>query len=174
MKIGDQIIDFKLPGVDGRVYSIDSFDKSKPIAIIFWCNHCPYVKAWEDRIVKIGKKYKDKVNFVLINSNDPKRYPEDSFDNMKKRAEEKGYPFPYLFDESQDVARKYGAQRTPEIFLFDQNHKLVYHGAPDDNWEDETKVKNYYFVDALEAVLKGQFPSIQETQPVGCTVKWKQ
>ncbi|GBD04276.1 Thiol-disulfide oxidoreductase ResA [bacterium HR19] len=173
MRIGDKIIDFKLPGVDGKVYSLSSFDPKKPKAIIFWANHCPYVKAWEDRIIKLGKKYKDKVDFILISANDTTKYPEDSFENMKKRAEEKGYPFPYLFDESQSVPKAYGAQRTPEIFLFDSEGKLVYHGAPDDNWEDESKVKNHYFEDAIKSLLEGKKPEIQETPPVGCTIKWK-
>ena len=173
MKIGDEIIDFELPGVDGKIYSLSSFEKGKPIAVIFWCNHCPYVKAWEDRVVRLGNEYKDKVQFVLINANDPVKYPEDSFDNMKKRAQEKGYPFPYLFDESQEVARRYGAERTPEIFLFDRNWRLAYHGAPDDNWEDESKVKNNYFRDAIEAVLMNGEPPVRETPPRGCTIKWK-
>ncbi|MEM5831599.1 MAG: thioredoxin family protein [Candidatus Aenigmatarchaeota archaeon] len=173
MRIGDKIIDFTLPGVDDKVYSLSSFEKNKPIAIIFWCNHCPYVKAWEDRIIKLGNEFKDKVHFILINANDPKKYPDDSFENMKKRAKEKGYPFPYLFDESQDIPRKYGAQRTPEIFLFDKNWELVYHGAPDDNWEDERKVKTNYFKDALLSVIDGKKPPIQDTHPVGCTIKWK-
>lgn len=173
MKIGDSIIDFSLPGVDGKVYSLSSFEKGKPIAVVFWCNHCPYVKAWEDRMIKIGTEYKGRVQFVLINANDPKRYPEDSFENMKKRAQEKGYPFPYLYDESQEVPKKYGAQRTPEVFLFDQNWKLVYHGAIDDNWEDEKKVKTRYLIDAISLLLQNKEPSIRETAPVGCTIKWK-
>jgi peroxiredoxin len=173
MKLGDGIIDFKLPGVDGKIYSLSSFEKGKPIAVIFWCNHCPYVKAWEDRIIRLGREYAGKVQFVLINANDPTKYPEDSFENMKKRAEEKKYPFPYLFDESQEVPRAYGAQRTPEIFLFDSEWKLVYHGAPDDNWEDESKVKNHYFKNAIESLLYGKKIEVHETQPVGCTIKWK-
>ncbi len=173
MKIGDTPAEFNLPGVDGKFYSLSSFERGKPLAIIFWCNHCPYVKAWEQRIIKLGREYGDKIGFVLINANDPTKYPEDSFDNMKKRAQEKGYPFPYLFDESQDVARSYGAQRTPEIFLFDSEWKLVYHGAPDDNWEDESKVMRNYIKAAIEAILNGKKPSIQETKPVGCTIKWK-
>lgn len=173
MRIGDSIIDFTLPGTDGKIYSLSSFEKGKPIAVIFWCNHCPYVKAWEDRIIKIGNEFKEKVQFVLINANDPNKYPDDSFEKMKERAKEKNYPFPYLFDESQDVARKYNAQRTPEIFLFDQNWKLVYHGAPDDNYEDEKKVKKRYFLDAIQSILNNQKPEISETHPVGCTIKWK-
>lgn len=173
MKIGDSILDFTLPGVDGKTYSLSSFEKGKPIAVIFWCNHCPYVQAWEDRMIRIGNEFKDKVHFVLINANDPKKYPEDSFDNMKRRAQQKGYPFPYLFDETQEVARKYGAQRTPEVFLFDQKWKLVYHGAIDDNWEDERKVRSTYLRDAILAVLENRKPPVEETQPVGCTVKWK-
>jgi len=132
------------------------------------------VKAYEDRMIALAKEYQPKgVAFVLINANDPLKYPDDSFENMIKRAKEKNYPFPYLHDETQQIAKAYGAQRTPEIFLFDVNLKLRYHGAIDDNYEDPNKVTKRYFKDALDALLAGKEPALKDTPPVGCTIKWK-
>ena len=171
LRIGDAAVDFSLPGVDGKTYTLKDFSK-KLLAVVFSCNHCPYVHAWEDRIIQIAKDYADVLDMVLINANDPEQYPEDSFDNMRKRAQEKGYPFPYLFDASQQVPRAYGATRTPEVFLFDQERKLRYHGAVDDS-TDPNAVKQHYFRDAVEALLKGEDPPVAETPPVGCTIKWR-
>ena len=121
------------------------------MAVIFSCVHCPYVLAWEDRLIKIQQEYAAKgVAFVLICANDPVKYPQDSFDNMKNHAREKSYPFPYVHDESQATAHAYGAERTPEIFLFDGKRKLAFHGAVDDNYEDSKAVKQTYFRDAVE------------------------
>jgi len=174
LKLNDQAPAFNLKGVDGKTHSLDELKGQKGIAVIFSCNHCPYVKAYEDRMIQLAKEYQPKgINFVLINANDPAKYPEDSFENMVRRAEEKGYPFPYLHDETQEVPRAYGAERTPEVFLFDSELKLRYHGTIDDNWEDASKATKHYLKDALEALLAGQEPQIQETTPVGCTIKWK-
>jgi len=174
LKLGDQAPKFTLKGVDGREHSLDELKGQKGIAVIFSCNHCPYVKAYEDRMIQLAKEYQPKgITFVLINANDPVKYPEDSFENMIKRAEEKGYPFPYLWDETQEVPRAYGAERTPEVFLFDSELKLRYHGTIDDNWEDASKATKHYLRDALEALLQGQEPQVKETAPVGCTIKWK-
>jgi len=174
LAINDSIIPFNLKGVDGKTYTPEDFKGKKALAVIFWANHCPYVQAWEERIIQLQKEYADRgVQFILVSSNDPAKYPEDGFEAMKERARMKGYPFPYVFDETQEVARAYGAERTPEIFLFDQEGKLRYHGAPDDNYENPQAVRHHYFREAIEAVLKGQEPGIQETRPVGCTVKWR-
>ena len=174
LNIGDSAPGFSLKGVDGQTHSLGELKGEKGIAVIFSCNHCPYVKAYEDRMIELAKEYQPKgVRFVLINANDPVKYPEDSFENMKKRAQEKGYPFPYLWDETQEVARAYGAERTPEAFLFDSELRLQYHGAIDDNWEDPTKVTKRYLRDALEALLAGREPEVRDTPPVGCTIKWK-
>lgn len=169
-----QAPDFALKGTDGKTYKLSDYKNKKAVAVIFSCNHCPYVKAYEDRMIALAKEYQPKsVQFLVISSNDPGKYPEDSFDNMAKRAKEKGYLFPYLYDETQQIAKAYGAQRTPEVFLFDAAMRLRYHGAIDDQYEDPSKVTKRYLKDALDAVLAGREPAIQETPPVGCTIKWK-
>ncbi|MCX8103235.1 MAG: thioredoxin family protein [Candidatus Bipolaricaulota bacterium] len=174
LKYGDPAPDFQLKGVDGKLYKLCDYKNKKAVAVIFSCNHCPYVKAYEDRMIALAREYEPKgVQFLVINSNDPTKYPEDSFDNMIKRAKEKGYPFPYLHDETQQVAKAYSAQRTPEVFLFDAAMKLRYHGTIDDHYEDPSKVTKRYFKDALDAVLAGKDPGLKDTQPVGCTIKWK-
>ncbi len=170
----ESIVSFSLPGVDGKTYSPESLAGASAVAVIFWCNHCPYVRAWEERVIALQRDYAARgVRFLLINSNDPAKYPEDSFEKMQERAREKGYPFPYLFDESQAVARGYGATRTPEVFLFDGDQELVYHGAPDDNYDEPAAVQHQYFRDALEAVLAGRAPTPAETAARGCTIKWR-
>lgn len=170
----ESIVSFSLPGTDGKTYGPESFAGAPALAVIFWCNHCPYVRAWEDRVIALQREYAERgVRFVLINSNDPAKYPDDSFDNMTVRVREKRYPFPYLFDESQAVARQYGATRTPEIFLFDRDKTLRYHGAPDDNYDDPAAVEQRYFRDAIEAVLAGRAPTPTETPARGCTIKWR-
>jgi len=174
LKIGDLAPDFQLPGVDGNMYSLEDFKKKKIVIIMFSCNHCPTVKAYEDRFVELQRDYKDKgVVLVAINPNDDKKYPEDSFKNMNVRAKEKGFNFPYLRDETQSVARLYGAERTPEVFVFDEKRALRYHGRIDDNAYEPDKVQQYYLRDALDAILKGQKVTMQDTEPVGCTIKWK-
>jgi peroxiredoxin len=174
LKTGDTAIAFELPDVDGRTYSLSSLSQGKKAtAVIFMCNHCPYVLAWLDRLIAASRDYAGKgVAFVGINANDATKYPADSFEKMRELAKERGLPFPYLHDASQQVASAYGAERTPEIFLFDGGLKLRYHGAPDDNY-DETQATVPYLHHALDAVLAGKEPSIAETPPVGCTVKWK-
>ena len=174
LKPGDKVIPFTLPGVDDKEHSLSYYADAGALAVIFSCNHCPYVRAWEDRMVQIQADYADNgVQFLAINSNDVRRYPEDSFPKMKERAQEKGFNFPYLFDESQEVPRAYGARYTPEVFLFDQAGILQYHGAIDDNYDNPNAVKKQYLRDALDAILAGETPLVQQTQPVGCTIKWK-
>jgi peroxiredoxin len=174
LKIGDKAIPFALPGVDDREHSLADYADKAVVAVLFSCNHCPYVLAWEDRIIQIQTDYADKgVQLIAIGSNDAEKYPADSFPKMKEHAQEKGFNFPYLRDETQEVARFYGAERTPEFFVFDQKGILRYHGAPDDNYDDPQAVKKQYLRAALEAVLAGETPAIAETPPVGCTIKWK-
>lgn len=174
LKPGDRAIPFSLPGVDDQTHALTDYADKAAVAVIFSCNHCPYVKAWEDRMVQIQADYADRgVQLIAISSNDAQRYPDDSFPNMKRRAQEKGFNFPYLYDESQEIARAYGAERTPEVFLFDSDGVLRYHGAIDDNYDDPAAVQQTYLRDALEAVLAGQTPPVAQTPPVGCTVKWK-
>ncbi|MEW6324769.1 MAG: thioredoxin family protein [Nitrospirota bacterium] len=173
--IGGQLIPFRLKNVDGKPVSSDDLAKgAKALAVIFSCNHCPYVQAWEDRMIGLGKTYQAKgVAFALINANDPKKYSEDGFPEMVKRAKAKGYPFPYLHDETQETARAYGATRTPEVFLFDSQRALRYHGRIDDNYENPQAVRSHDFREALEAVLAGRAPATADTPLAGCTIKWK-
>ena len=173
MKIGSKLPEFNLPAVDGKTYSPASFSSSKVLVIMFTCNHCPYVRAYEDRLIKLQNDYKNKgIAFAAINANDEKNYPEDSFENMVKRAKEKGFNFPYLRDKSQEVARKFGATYTPEVFVFDQNRILQYHGRIDDNWKESDKVTKQDLKEALDALLSNKSVNSPETQAIGCTVKW--
>ena len=173
LKIGDKALDFNLTGTDDKSHSLNEY-ANKNIVVVFSCNHCPYVRAWEDRMIKIQADYESKgVQLVAINANDAAKYPDDSFQNMKVRAREKKFNFPYLRDEDQKVATSYGAQRTPEVFLFDTKRTLQYHGAIDDNYDEPNAVKVHYLRNALDAVLHGGKVPIADTAPVGCTVKWK-
>lgn len=174
LNLGSQAPEFTLKGVDGDERSLNDLKGEHGIAVIFSCNHCPYVKAYEDRMIELARAYQSNgVPFVLINANDPVNYPDDNFEAMAQRAQEKDYPFPYLQDETQEIAKAYGAERTPEVFLFDGNLALQYHGRIDDNYEDPNAVQQTYLKDALEAVLNNQTPPVQTTDPVGCTIKWK-
>lgn len=174
LKPGDTAIPFRLIGIDNQHHSLSDYADKQAVAIVFSCNHCPYVRAWEDRLIEIQADYADQgVQILAINANDAKKYPDDSFDSMKERAREKSFPFAYLYDETQEVARAYGAERTPEVFVFDQHGALRYHGAIDDNFQNPKDVKHHYLRNALNAVLAGQTPTMAETRPVGCTIKWK-
>jgi len=174
LALQSRLIPFSLKGTDGRTYRPEDFAQAKVFGVIFTCNHCPYARAWEDRLIRGQRDYANRgVRFILINSNDPVKVPDDSFDQMKVRAQAKAYPFPYVFDDTQEVAKAYGATRTPEIFLFDESRTLRYHGAPDDNYEDPAAVRHQYLRDALDALLAGSTPPTPETKAVGCTIKWK-
>jgi peroxiredoxin len=171
---GDAALEFELAGVDGKTYSLSAVSADqRATAVVFMCNHCPYVLAWLDRIIAVAKDYVGQgVAFAGINANDAVKYPVDSFAGMQRLAKRYDLPFPYLHDETQQVAAAYGAECTPEIFLFDAELRLCYHGAPDDNYDDpQTKIS--YLRDALDAVLAGEKPHLAETPPVGCTIKWK-
>jgi peroxiredoxin len=174
LAIGDKAPDFNLPGVDGRNHSLAEFADKAALAVIWSCNHCPTVVAYEDRVVQIERDYAGKgVQVVAISSNDVKRYPADSLDNMVKRAKDKGFGFPYLYDESQQVARAYGPSVTPEVFLFDRGRKLVYHGRIDDNPDNPAAVRKQDLREALDELLAGKPITTAQTNPVGCSVKWK-
>jgi peroxiredoxin len=164
---------FDLPGVDGRNHTLGEYAEAPVLVLVQSCNHCPYVLAWEGRINALAREYADRgVRIVAVSSNDAAAYPADSFDAMVEHAREAGYVFDYLYDESQDVARALGSERTPEAFVFDADRRLVYHGAVDDN-RDETEVTSQYLRDGIEAALAGTEPVIADTPPVGCTVKWR-
>ncbi len=175
LNINDLMPEFKkLPGVDGKKYSSSDFKDASILIIVFSCNHCPYVKAYEDRMIAMQKDYACKgVQLVAINSNDEKNYPEDKFEDMVKRAKHKGFNFKYLRDEDQTVAEAFGATHTPQFFVFDQRRKLQYSGKMDDNWENPKAVKENYLRDALDALLTGKEVKTPETFSIGCTIKWK-
>ena len=164
---------FKLPGVDGSDHALGDFSDAKLLALVQYCNHCPYVLAWEDRLIKLARDYADRgLRVVAVNSNDAAHYPEDSFERMKERADQLDFPFDYLFDPNQSLAQALGAERTPEVFLFDEQRRLRYHGAIDDS-RDENAVSRSYLREAIDALLAGEEPPVTETESVGCTVKWK-
>ena len=174
LKIGSPAPDFNLPSVDGKKYSLKTFADKEALIVIFSCNHCPYVQAYEERIKKIQEDYKQKgVAIVAISSNEDIGYPEDSFEEMKKRAAEKKFNFPYLRDENQSVAKAYDASHTPEIFLFGKERKLAFHGKIDDNWQEPDRVQTPYLRNALNELLAGIEISMPETFTIGCTIKWK-
>ncbi len=174
LKIGSSLPDFNLKGTDEKFYSPFLFKDKKILVIIFSCNHCPYVQAYEERIKKIQQEFGERgVQIVAINSNEESGYPEDSFENMKIRARGKKFNFPYLRDEEQSAAEEFDASHTPEIFVFDSKRTLAYHGKIDDNWKEPDKIKSHYLKDALTELLNGEEISVPETFSIGCTIKWK-
>jgi peroxiredoxin len=172
LDIGAAAIPFDLPGVDGQQHNLTEFAGKAALVVVFTCNHCPYAQAWEGRLIQLQRDYAERgVAFVAINANDPTKYPSDDFEAMQERARNHEYPFPYLQDRPQNTARAYGAERTPEVFVFDTARRLAYHGAPDDNTEPD-QVSQHYLHDAIEAVLSGSTAPVAETPAVGCTIKW--
>jgi peroxiredoxin len=170
--LGAPAPDFDLPGVDGKNYSLGSFKDKPVLVVIFSCNHCPYVKAYEDRMVSIQRDYAGKgVQFVAINSNDDKAYPEDSFPEMVKRAEGKGFNFPYLRDAQQKVVEAYGGVCTPHVFAFDGGRRLRYRGRIDDS-KEASKVTTNDLRNALEDLVAGREVRTPDTRPFGCSIKW--
>ncbi len=176
LKIGDPAPAFSLPGVSGRTYSLDEFSAKKLLVIVFTCNHCPYAQAYEDRLIELARCYSVQgVGFVAINSNDDSTYPADGFAAMKERAKRKGFPFPYLRDESQAVAKKYGPDCTPDAFLFDSKRLLRYHGRIDDNWRFRDKAKDHTLKEMISMLLAGIpiHPDEALKPAMGCSIKWK-
>jgi peroxiredoxin len=173
-KPGDKATDFKLKSVDGKTYSLSDYKDAKGFIVIFTCNHCPFAVKYEDRINDLAKKYKSKgYILVAINPNDPIAQPDDNFDLMKVRAKEKGFVFPYLFDEGQKIYPQYGATKTPHAFLLDKNLIVKYIGAIDDNVDDAKEVKEKYLENAIAALENGQTPSPETTKAIGCGIKVK-
>ncbi len=175
-QVGDIAADFKLKNIDDKTRSLADI-KAKGYIVVFTCNHCPYSQVYEQRIIDLDKKFAPLgYPVVAINPNDPKLVPDDSFDNMKKRAKEKGYTFPYLFDETQQIAKNYGATRTPHVFVLqktDKGNEVAYIGAIDDNTEDAAAAKTRYVEQAIAALSKGEKPAVNSTKAIGCTIKWK-
>lgn len=173
-ELGAPCPDFTLPVVTGGVLTRDDLKNSKAVAIMFICNHCPYVKAIEERLITLGRDMKAKgVKFVAISSNDATVKPDDSPEMLRQRAVEKNYPFPYLFDESQEVAKKFGAVCTPDFFVYDSNLKLAYRGRLDDSWKEPSQVKSEEMRAALDALVRGEKPAAKQIPSMGCSIKWK-
>ena len=165
---------FDLPGVDGRRYSLRSFEDAGVLVVIFTCNHCPYAKAYEERFVALQRDYGARgVRLVAVNSNDAQAFPDDSFAKMRVRSDEKGFNFPYLHDEDQSVARAYQAVCTPDIYVFDAQRRLICNTRVDDSWEDPARVTRHDLREILDAVLESRTPSFDPEPSKGCSIKWK-
>ncbi|GLV46917.1 thioredoxin family protein [Thermus sp. LT1-2-5] len=172
LPLGSPLIDAELPDPRGGRYRLSQFQEPL-LAVLFMCNHCPYVKGSIGELVALAEKYRGKVAFVGINANDYEKYPEDSPEGMVAFAKEHGIFFPYLLDESQEVAKAYKALRTPEVFLFDERRLLRYHGRVNDSPKDVSKVQSHDLEAAIEALLQGKEPPLAEAPAIGCTIKWK-
>lgn len=176
--VGDMVQNFSLQNTDGKTVSLTDYKNEKGVIVVFTCNHCPYAKAYESRIMDLDKTYASKgYPVVAINSNDPSAEPEDSPESMVKRSKMMQYTFPYLFDSTQDIAKAFGANRTPHVFLLQNTSagfKVAYIGAIDDNSDDASAVKNKYVENAISSLQKGVAPEPSFTKAIGCTIKWKQ
>jgi peroxiredoxin len=171
---GDPAPDFELPATDGRTYRLADFKDHRFLVVAFWCNHCPYVQAWEGRFIELARRYGPKgVAFVTINANDAHAYPDDRFEAMAERARAQHYPFPYLHDESQAVAHAYGALVTPHPMLFDRDRKLLFQGRIDNDHQHPEQVRERYLEHALDQALAGKPVSPAELPVAGCSVKWR-
>lgn len=175
--VGDQVSDFKLKNIDGKILSLSDYTNAKAVMLVFTSNHCPFSKSYEDRIIALYRKYAtSSVQIIAINPNDPDAYEEDSFVNMQSRAKEKNYPFPYLADETQVISKKFGVMRTPQVYILKKEaDKLVvaYIGAIDDNAQDPLGVTKRYADDALNSIIVGKPVITPITKAVGCAIKWK-
>ena len=172
--LGTPAFDFNLPSTDGKTYSLGSFADAKTLVVAFTCKHCPYAQAAWPLLISLAAEFKNQgVAFVGINPNDEITYPEDSFENMKERVPQWGINFPYLRDESQEVARAYGAVCTPDIYVYDANRRLYYHGRINDNWQNPQKVEKEELKEALEGVLAKNLPPPVQHPSLGCSIKWK-
>lgn len=176
-KVGDVATDFKLKNVDGKMVSLSDFKEAKGFIVIFTCNHCPYAKKYEDRIIELDQKYKQNgYPVIAINPNDPNVQPEDDFEQMVGRAKEKGFTFPYLVDEGQKIYPQYGATKTPHVFILQKEgdkNIVKYIGAIDNNYENPDDVSEHYVRNALDALIQGKPVKQQKTVAIGCTIKVK-
>jgi peroxiredoxin len=173
LKIGDLAPPLELPDTSGELRTLPMPGEAPATVVVWTCNHCPYALAWHDRIVATARDYAGRsVRFLAVNSNDAERYPADSPQAMRERVEAEDWPFPYLYDETQDAARAYGAKVTPHLFVLDSDLRLRYEGAPDADHRDPSRDAEWLRA-ALDSVLAGEEPSTSETEPVGCSVKWR-
>ena len=176
--VGDYAKDFKLENIDGKSVSLSDYENAKGFIVVFTCNTCPYAKAYESRIIDLDKNYASKgFPVIAINPNDVTQQPGDSMSEMKKRAGNKGYSFPYLRDDSQEVARAFGATKTPHVYVLNKEaegkYKVEFIGAIDDSPNDPSDVSETYVEDAINAILTGSAPTVTEKRAIGCTIKWK-
>ena len=181
INLGMKAPDFDLPianpsvdGDDGENRALRDYENAQVLIVVFTCNHCPYARHVEDGLIKTAARYSEKgVQTVAISSNDPAQYPDDSFDSMSQRAAAKGYTFPYLFDEMQDVARAYGAVCTPDFFVFDQDRSLVYRGRYDETRPGKGTASGDELHAALDELLETGGVTAEQRPSVGCNIKWK-
>jgi peroxiredoxin len=172
--LGSKLPSFELVNVDGRTIGSQYCEGAKAYLVAFLCNHCPYVKGSEEMLISLVKRFEAKgLKTITINSNDAVKYPDDSFEKMREKARDMALPYPYLHDESQSVAKLFDAACTPEFYLFDAEHTLVYHGTINDSPRDPSKVTKEHLAHAVEAVLEGRTPEPQFVHPLGCSIKWK-
>jgi len=174
IEIGQRAPEFSLPGLDTHDRSLESFKGKRVVVVVFTCNHCPYAQAYEERLITLQRDYADQgVQLIAINPNDADGYPEDNFDNMVKRAQQRQFNFPYLRDENQRVAHAYGAEYTPEAYVLDAKFNVRYIGRVDDNWQHPEKATTHDLRNAITAVLTGKPVANPVTHAIGCTIKWK-
>ena len=173
LKRDDKAPDFTLLGTDDKKHSLSEFKNYKAVLVVFMCNHCPYVQAKTKALNEIYDKFKNDIMMIGINSNDPTNYPDDSFENMKKFAKEKGIKFTYLVDETQEIAKKYGAVCTPDPFLFDHERKLVFHGRIDNAMSPEDTATEKTMINNIEKLLSGKKIEKDFDPSMGCSIKWK-
>lgn len=177
--IGKEAPSFNLKDVNGRMVSLDNYGRNEGVIVVFTCNHCPYSKLYEDRINELNENYEAKgFPVIAINPNDPEAYPEDSWENMKKRSDEKAFSFPYLFDETQEIAAAYGATRTPHTYILvrdeeEENFIVRYVGAIDDNPKDADSVEDKFIEKAIQEIKGESKISTEYTKAIGCSIKWK-
>ncbi len=176
-KVGDQATDFKLKNVNGKMVSLADYKNAKGYIVVFTCNHCPYARAYESRIMTLDKQYAAKgYPVIAISPNDPVSEPQDSYENMQKLAAKKGYTFPYLIDDTQDITRAYGAKATPHVYVLQKTAKgniVKYIGAIDNDTEGTNAEKVKYVENAVDALLTGKEPPVLATKAIGCGIKWK-
>ncbi|MFD1255194.1 thioredoxin family protein [Mucilaginibacter terrae] len=176
-KVGDTATDFKLKNVNGKTVALADYKAAKGYIVVFTCNHCPYAKAYESRIMDLDKQYAAKgYPVIAISPNDPVAEPADSFENMQKLAAQKGYSFPYLIDETQDITRAYGAKATPHVYVLQKTasgNVVKYIGAIDDDTQNTNTDKVKYVENAVNALIKGKKPEVTATKAIGCSIKWK-
>lgn len=174
IKLGEPALPFNLKGIDDKIHSLETYSDKKVLVVVFMCNHCPYVQAVWSRLNKLQLEFADKgVQFVGINPNLNPDYPDETFEKMKEYAQKFEMNFPYLQDDTQEVARAYKAQCTPDIYVYDEQRKLAYHGRIDDSWKDESKVTKRELAAALQNLVEGKNAPEMQNPSMGCSIKWR-